>query len=92
MEEHASGKYGGLGLRVGGKNGVINVISPIDDTPAANAGIEAGDLIIEMNGAPVRGMGVQKAIDKMRGQKGTSIKLTIYREGEEGPLEFTPCA
>ena len=59
LEEHASGKYGGLGLRVGGKNGVINVISPIDDTPAANAGIEAGDLIIEMNGAPVSGMGVQ---------------------------------
>lgn len=89
LKEHASGKYGGLGLRVGGKNGVINVIAPIDDTPAANAGIEAGDLIIEMNDAPVRGMGVQKAIDKMRGEKGTKIKLTVYREGEEGPLEFT---
>ena len=89
LQEHASGKYGGLGLRVGGKNGVIKVIAPIDDTPAANAGIEAGDLIIEMNDAPVRGMGVQKAIDKMRGEKGTSIKLTVYREGEEGPLEFT---
>ena len=89
LQEHATGKYGGLGLRVGGKNGVIKVIAPIDDTPAANAGIEAGDLIIEMNDAPVRGMGVQKAIDKMRGEKGTSIKLTVYREGEEGPLEFT---
>ena len=89
LQEHTTGKYGGLGLRVGGKNGVIKVIAPIDDTPAANAGIEAGDLIIEMNDAPVRGMGVQKAIDKMRGEKGTKIKLTVYREGEEGPLEFT---
>jgi carboxyl-terminal processing protease len=89
LQEHASGKYGGLGLRVGGKNGVIEVIAPIDDTPAANAGIEAGDLIIEMNDAPVRGIGVQKAIDKMRGEKGTSIKLTVYRESEDGPLEFT---
>ena len=89
LQEHASGKYGGLGLRVGGKNGVIEVIAPIDDTPAANAGIEAGDLIIEMNDAPVRGIGVQKAIDKMRGERGTSIKLTVYRESEDGPLEFT---
>ena len=88
LQESATGEYGGLGLEVGGESGLIKVISPIDDTPAAKAGIEAGDLIVEMNDAPVRGMGVQKAIDKLRGEKGTSIKLTVYREGQDGPLEF----
>ena len=88
LQESATGEYGGLGLEVGGERGLIKVISPIDDTPAAKAGIEAGDLIVEMNDAPVRGMGVQKAIDKLRGEKGTSIKLTVYREGQDGPLEF----
>jgi carboxyl-terminal processing protease len=88
LQESASGEYGGLGLEVGGERGLIKVISPIDDTPAAKAGIEAGDLIVEMNDAPVRGMGLQKAIDKLRGEKGTSIKLTVYREGQDGPLEF----
>lgn len=88
LQESANGEYSGLGLEVGGENGLIKVISPIDDTPAANAGIEAGDLIVEMNDTPVRGMGVQKAIDKLRGEQGTSIKLTVYREGQDGPLEF----
>ena len=88
LQESATGEYGGLGLEVGDESGLIKVISPIDDTPAAKAGIEAGDLIVEMNDAPVRGMGVQRAIDKLRGEKGTSIKLTVYREGQDGPLEF----
>ena len=88
LQESATGEYGGLGMEVGGENGLVKVISPIDDTPAAKAGIEAGDLIVEMNDTPVRGMGVQKAIDKLRGEKGTSIKLTVYREGQDGPLEF----
>lgn len=88
LQESATGEYGGLGMEVGADNGMIRVISPIDDTPAAKAGIEAGDLIVEMNDSPVRGIGLQKAIDKLRGEKGTSIKLTIYREGEEGPLTF----
>jgi carboxyl-terminal processing protease len=86
LQESATGEYGGLGMEVGADNGMIRIISPIDDTPAFKAGIEAGDLIIEMNDSPVRGIGLQKAIDKLRGEKGTSIKLTIYREGEEGPL------
>jgi carboxyl-terminal processing protease len=88
LQESATGEYGGLGMEVGGENGLVKVISPIDDTPAAKAGIEAGDLIVEMNDTPVRGMGVQKAIDKLRGEKGTSIKLTVYREGQDGPLAF----
>ena len=75
-------------MEVAGDGGLIRVISPIDDTPAAKAGIEAGDLIIEMDGSPIRGIGLQKAIDKLRGEKGTNIELTIYRESEDGPLTF----
>jgi len=88
LQENATGEYGGLGMEVAGDGGLIRVISPIDDTPAAKAGIEAGDLIIEMDGSPIRGIGLQKAIDKLRGEKGTNIELTIYRESEDGPLTF----
>ena len=89
LQESATGEYGGLGLQVGSERGMIKVISPIDDSPAAKAGIEAGDFIVEVDGTPVRGMAVQKAIDKLRGEKGTSIELTVFREGEEGPLDIT---
>ena len=88
LQENATGEYGGLGMEVAGDGGLIRVISPIDDTPADKAGIEAGDLIIEMDGSPIRGMGLQKAIDKLRGEKGTNIELTVYRESEDGPLTF----
>jgi carboxyl-terminal processing protease len=89
LQESATGEYGGLGLRVGSERGMIKVIAPIDDSPAAKAGIEAGDFIVEVDGTPVRGMAVQKAIDKLRGEKGTSIKLTVFREAEDGPLDIT---
>jgi carboxyl-terminal processing protease len=89
LQESATGEYGGLGLQVGSERGMIKVIAPIDDSPAAKAGIEVGDFIVEVDGTPVRGMAVQKAIDKLRGEKGTSIQLTIFREGEEGPLDIT---
>ncbi|MGB2044447.1 MAG: S41 family peptidase [Porticoccaceae bacterium] len=88
LQEHANGKYGGLGIEIGTDNGAIRVVSPIDDTPAAKAGIQAGDLIVKMNDNPVRGMSLQKAVEKLRGEKGTGIKLTLYREGQEGPLEI----
>jgi carboxyl-terminal processing protease len=67
LQENATGEYGGLGLQVASERGMIKVISPIDDSPAAKAGIEAGDFIVEVDGTPVRGMAVQKAIDKLRG-------------------------
>jgi carboxyl-terminal processing protease len=89
LQESATGEYGGLGLQVGSERGMIKVIAPIDGSPAAEAGIEAGDFIVEVDGTPVRGMAVQKAIDKLRGAKGTSIKLTLFREGEDGPLDIT---
>ncbi len=88
LEETANGKYGGLGIEIATDNGAIRVVSPIDDTPAAKAGIQAGDLIVKMNDNPVRGMSLQKAVEKLRGEKGTEIKLTLYREGQKGPLEI----
>ncbi len=89
LQESATGEYGGLGMEVGAERGMIKIISPIDDTPAAKAGIKAGDLIVEVDGAPVRGMALQKAIDKLRGEKGTSIDLTVLRDDQDGPMEFT---
>ena len=89
LQESASGEYGGLGLRVGAERGMIKIISPIDDTPAAKAGVKAGDLIVEVDGVPVRGMALQKAIDKLRGEKGTSIDLTVLRDNEETRIDFT---
>ena len=89
LQESATGEYSGLGLEVGSERGMIKIISPIDDTPAAKAGIKAGDLIVEVDGVPVRGMALQKAIDKLRGEKGTSIELMVLREGQETPIEFT---
>jgi carboxyl-terminal processing protease len=88
LQENASGSYGGLGIEVVGENGVIRIISPIDGTPAATAGIKAGDLIVEIDDSPVRRMASRAAIDKLRGEKGSTIKLTIYREGQDGPLTF----
>ena len=89
LQESATGKYGGLGLEVGSEKGMIKIISPIDNTPAAEAGIKAGDLIVEVDGVPVRGMALQKAIDKLRGEKGTSIDLVVLRENQDSPIEFT---
>jgi len=89
LQESATGEYSGLGLEVGSERGMIKIISPIDDTPAAKAGIKAGDLIIEVDGVPVRGMALQKAIDKLRGEKGTSIELMVLRDDQETPIEFT---
>ena len=89
LQESATGEYGGLGLEVGSEQGMIKIISPIDNTPAARAGIKAGDLIVEVDGVPVRGMALQKAIDKLRGEKGTSIDLLVLRENQDSAIEFT---
>lgn len=84
-----SGKFGGLGIEVTMKEGIIQVISPFDDTPAAKAGIQAGDLIVRINEEAVKGMTLREAVDKMRGPKGTPVTLTIARENIAQPLEFT---
>ncbi len=83
-----SGEFGGLGIVVGMEDGFVKVISPIDDTPAARAGIRAGDLIIRLDEKPVKGMSLDEAVKLMRGKPGTEITLTIVREGEDKPLTF----
>lgn len=81
-----SGQFGGLGIQVGMEDGFVKVISPIDDTPAFNAGIKAGDLIIRLDEKSVKGMTLNDAVKIMRGKPGSNIKLTIVREGEDKPL------
>lgn len=89
LRANTSGKFGGLGIEVGMEDGLIKVVSPIDDTPAQKAGILAGDLIIKLDETPVKGLGLNEAIEKMRGEPGSPIVLTILREGQSQPLEIT---
>jgi len=81
LQESTSGEFGGLGIEVGMEDGFIKVVSPIDDTPASKAGIEAGDLIVKIDGQPTKGLSMMDAIGKMRGKPGSSISLTLVREG-----------
>jgi carboxyl-terminal processing protease len=89
LKEGTTGQFGGLGIEVTMENGFIKVVSPIDDTPAQRAGIKAGDLIIRLDDQPVKGMNLVDAVKKMRGEPGSTILLTVVREGEETPLKFT---
>jgi carboxyl-terminal processing protease len=89
LRANTSGKFGGLGIEVGMEDGFIKVVSPIDDTPAQQAGVLAGDLIIKLDDTPVKGLGLNEAVEKMRGEPGSPIVLTILREGENKPLEIT---
>ncbi len=82
------GEFGGLGVEVGLEDGFVKVIAPIDDTPAQRAGMQAGDLIIRLDGKPVKGMSLNDAVKIMRGKPGTSISLTFIREGVDKPVEL----
>ncbi len=88
LQESTSGEFGGLGIEVGVEDGFVKVVSPIDDTPASKAGIEAGDLIVKINGAPTQGQTMQEAVDKMRGKIGEKITLTLVRDGGN-PFDVT---
>ncbi len=89
MQLETKGEFGGIGIQIGIKEGALTVIAPIEDTPAYNAGIKAGDNIIKVNGESTRDMGLYDAVSKMRGQKGTSVVITIMREGWKGTKDFT---
>ena len=78
-----SGEFGGLGIEVGMENGYVKVVSPIDDTPADKAGVKAGDLIVRIDNKPVKGLNLQQAVQKMRGEKGSKIHLTVYRQKDK---------
>mgnify|MGYP006268471767 CR=1 FL=1 len=89
MQVDTKGEFGGLGIQIGIKDGLLTVIAPIEDTPAYKAGIKAGDRIIKINNEGTRDMGLTEAVGKMRGPKGTSVKITVIREGWKEPKEFT---
>lgn len=89
LQEHTTGEFGGLGIEVTTAEGVIKVVSPIDGSPAAKAGIRSGDLIVKLDDKAVQGMSLEEAIGLMRGTKGTAIKLTIVREGADQPIELS---
>ena len=87
--ERSSGEFGGLGIEITMENGFVKVISPIDDTPAAEAGLQAGDYIIKINDEAVLGLTLDEAVDKMRGPVGSEVVITVDRETAEAPFSVT---
>ena len=88
MQTDTRGEFGGLGIEIGMESGVVKVISPIDDTPAAKAGIKAGDYIVKIGDDQVQGKSLMEAVKLMRGPIGTSIELTVRRKNVKKPLKF----
>ncbi|MDP7316305.1 MAG: S41 family peptidase, partial [Pseudomonadales bacterium] len=89
LQENTTGNYGGLGLEVAMDSGFLRVVTPMDDTPADRAGIESGDMILQLDDTPVKGMSLNDAIETMRGEPGSEVKITIARESEPIPLQLT---
>lgn len=88
LQESTSGEFGGLGIEIGMEDGFVKVVSPIDDTPASKAGIQPGDLIVKIDGQPTKGLSMMEAVDKMRGKAGSTIELTLVRDGGR-PFDLT---
>ena len=89
LREDTRGEFGGLGLEVGMEDGFVKVIAPIDDTPAQKAGVKAGDYIIRLDGKSLKGMSLNEAVEMMRGKPGSTITLTIMREGVDKPIKIS---
>lgn len=87
LQSHTTGEFGGLGIEVGMENGFVKVVAPIDDTPAQRAGLQSGDLIIQIDNKPVKGLSLQEAVTMMRGPKGSKVVLTILRDGVNAPFD-----
>ena len=87
MQTQTRGEFGGLGIEVTMENGLVKVVSPIDDTPAYRAGIKSGDLISHLDGEPVQGLSLSETVERMRGKPGSSLKLKVLREGRD-PFEI----
>ncbi|MBV5338690.1 MAG: S41 family peptidase [Deltaproteobacteria bacterium] len=88
MKIDTKGAFGGLGIEISVKDGVLTVISPIEDTPAFKAGIKAGDMILKIDGKFTKDLNINDAVKRMRGQKGSKVVLTIMREGFDKPKDF----
>ena len=89
MQEQTAGKFAGLGIEITSEDGLVKVLNPIEDSPAARAGLQAGDLITRLDDKPVRGMSLDKAVRTMRGKPGTKITLTVFRKSEERSFPVT---
>lgn len=89
MRFQTRGEFGGLGIEVTQEDGFVKVVSPIDDTPADAAGIEAGDFITHVDGQSVLGLTLDEAVEMMRGPKGSEIIITVFREGEDEPFDVS---
>ncbi len=87
MQVETTGSFGGLGIEITIRDGILTVVSPIEDTPAFRAGIEAGDRIVKINGELTKDMTLMEAVKKMRGKKGTEITITIVRQGRPAPFD-----
>ena len=88
LRANTSGRFGGLGIEVTMDDGLVKVISAIDDTPAQRAGVKSGDLIVRLDDTPVKGLTLKKAVEMMRGERGKPILLTIVRKGNNQPLKL----
>ena len=89
LQEDTTGNYGGVGLEVSMEDGFVRIISPMDGTPAEKAGVKPGDLIVQLNDQPIKGMSLGDAIDAMRGEPGSTVRLTLVREGTAKPFEVS---
>src|SRR6201996_5268562 len=89
MQVQTRGEFGGLGIEVTMEDGLVKVVAPIDDTPAAKAGVMANDIITQLDDENVQGLTLNQAVDKMRGPVNTKIKLTIMRKGSDKPIEVS---
>ncbi len=89
MQEHTQGKFAGLGIEITSEDGIVKILNPIEDTPAAKAGLLSGDLITRLDDKPVRGMTLDQAVRRMRGEPGTKITLTIFRKSEDRTFPIT---
>jgi len=87
LEIGTSGEFGGVGIEISGENDLLTVITPIEGSPAAKAGIKPGDLIIAIDGKPTQGLSVDEAVKSLRGQKGSTVKITIQSQGDKNPRE-----
>lgn len=88
LQANTSGEFGGIGLEVSIDEGFVKVVTPIDDSPSARAGIASGDIVIRIDDRPVKGMDLTKAVNLMRGPKNSPIKITVMREGADQPIDF----
>ena len=89
LKEKTQGKYGGIGLEVTGEDGAVKIITPIDDTPAQKAGIQSGDYITAIDGTSIIGIPLNDAVNKMKGDPGTKLTITVVRTGKDDPFDLT---